>query len=109
MPRPPRRDRLPAEYEDRQVAPIADLRSSLVLIYHLGIGRSYARQKFFTSKTATPRLESVAWSSADVLSQTIHKLDNLGLRHELLPEWYDIDTANEWGACSHKERTVKLR
>jgi hypothetical protein len=39
--------------------------------------------------------ESVAWSSADVLSQTIHKLNNLGLRHEHLSEWYDIDTAND--------------
>jgi hypothetical protein len=39
--------------------------------------------------------ESGAWSSADVLSQTIHKLDNLGLRHELLSEWYDINTAND--------------
>jgi rSAM/selenodomain-associated transferase 1 len=39
--------------------------------------------------------ENVAWSSADVLSQTIHKLDNLGLRHELLSEWYDIDTAKD--------------
>jgi rSAM/selenodomain-associated transferase 1 len=39
--------------------------------------------------------DSIAWSSADVLSQTIHKLDNLGLRHELLSEWYDIDTAKD--------------
>jgi uncharacterized protein len=39
--------------------------------------------------------EDIAWSSVDVLSQTIHKLDNLGLRHELLSEWYDIDTAKD--------------
>lgn len=37
----------------------------------------------------------IAWSSADVLTQTIHKLDNLGLKHELLSEWYDIDTAKD--------------
>ena len=39
--------------------------------------------------------DDIAWSSADVLSQTIHKLDDLGLRHELLSEWYDIDTAKD--------------
>jgi rSAM/selenodomain-associated transferase 1 len=39
--------------------------------------------------------DDIAWSSADVLSQTIHKLDDLGLKHELLSQWYDIDTAND--------------
>ena len=39
--------------------------------------------------------DDIAWSSADVLSQTIHKLDDVGLKYELLSEWYDIDTAND--------------
>ena len=39
--------------------------------------------------------DDIAWSSADVLSQTIQKLADLGLKHELLSEWYDIDTAND--------------
>ena len=47
-------------------------------------------------KRMTPAIfADIAWSSADVLPQTIHKLDNLGLRHELLSEWYDIDTAKD--------------
>jgi hypothetical protein len=44
---------LPAEHEHRQVAPIGDLTSSLLLTYHLGIGQSYAGKNFFTSKPAT--------------------------------------------------------
>jgi uncharacterized protein len=39
--------------------------------------------------------DDIAWSSAKVLSQTIHKLGNLGLKHELLSEWYDIDTRKD--------------
>ena len=39
--------------------------------------------------------DGIAWSSADVLSQTIHNLDNLGFKHELLSEWYDIDTGKD--------------
>ena len=35
------------------------------------------------------------WSGADVLSQTIHKLDDLGVKYELLSEWYDIDTVKD--------------
>ena len=55
--------------------------------------------------------ENVAWSSPDVLSQTIHKLDNLGLRHELLSEWYDIDTAKDLerlqSQTAHREVAMK--
>jgi uncharacterized protein len=39
--------------------------------------------------------DDMTWSGADVLSQTIHKLGDLGLKHELLPECYDIDTAKD--------------
>src|SRR5918994_3242735 len=39
--------------------------------------------------------DDIEWSSADVLCQTIHKLDDLNLKHELLSEWYDIDTAKD--------------
>ena len=55
--------------------------------------------------------ENVAWSSADVLCQTIHKLDDLGLRHELLSEWYDIDTAKDLerlqSQTAHREVAMK--
>jgi uncharacterized protein len=39
--------------------------------------------------------DDIEWSSADVLVRTIHKLEDRGLKHELLPEWYDIDTAKD--------------
>jgi hypothetical protein len=39
--------------------------------------------------------EDIGWSGNDVLVQTIHKLEDRGLKHELLPEWYDIDTAKD--------------
>jgi hypothetical protein len=34
----------------------------------------------------------ITWSTSHVLSQTLSKASNLGLRVALLPEWYDIDT-----------------
>ena len=34
----------------------------------------------------------ITWSTSNVLSQTLSKASNLGLRVALLPEWYDIDT-----------------
>ena len=43
----------------------------------------------------TAVFDDIAWSGADVLSQTIHKLDDLGLKYELLSEWYDIDTVKD--------------
>jgi uncharacterized protein len=39
--------------------------------------------------------DDIGWSGADVLSQTMNKLGDLGLKHELLPDWYDIDTARD--------------
>jgi rSAM/selenodomain-associated transferase 1 len=39
--------------------------------------------------------DDIGWSGADVLSQTMNKLGDLGLKHELLPDWYDIDTEKD--------------
>ena len=39
--------------------------------------------------------DGIGWSRDDVLAQTIQKLAGVGLRHELLREWYDIDTAHD--------------
>lgn len=39
--------------------------------------------------------EDITWSRADVLSRTIEKLKTLNLNYELLPSWYDIDTATD--------------
>ncbi len=47
------------------------------------------------NRLITAIFDDIGWSSADVLSQTLHKLDDLGLKHELLSEWYDIDTEKD--------------
>jgi len=39
--------------------------------------------------------DGIDWSGDDVLARTIHKVEDRGLKHELLPEWYDIDTAKD--------------
>ena len=44
-----------------------------------------------------PIFEDIGWSRGDVLGQTIRKLADVGLKHELLPECYDIDTADDLG------------
>ena len=38
-----------------------------------------------------PIFEGVAWSTSAVLSQTLERATSAGLRHKLLPTWYDID------------------
>lgn len=47
------------------------------------------------NRMITAIFDDIGWSSADVLSQTLHKLDDLSLKHELLSEWYDIDTGKD--------------
>lgn len=39
--------------------------------------------------------EGMIWSRDDVLARTLEKLDELGVKHELLPTWYDIDTPDD--------------
>jgi uncharacterized protein len=41
--------------------------------------------------------DGIGWSRGDALAQTIQKLSGAGVKHELLPEWYDIDTAQDLG------------
>ena len=45
----------------------------------------------------TTIFDDIRWSRNDVLAQTIQKLAEVGLKHELLPERYDIDTAHDLG------------
>ena len=47
------------------------------------------------NRMITSIFDDIGWSSADVLSQTLHKLDDLSLKHELLSEWYDIDIVKD--------------
>jgi rSAM/selenodomain-associated transferase 1 len=45
-------------------------------------------------KRAHPRLfEEIAWSTADVLAQTVERARELNLDVGLLPAWYDVDDA----------------
>jgi rSAM/selenodomain-associated transferase 1 len=39
--------------------------------------------------------ETVAWSSACALTDTLRNADTLGLRVALLPTWYDVDTPDD--------------
>jgi rSAM/selenodomain-associated transferase 1 len=43
-----------------------------------------------------PVFDGVAWSSAEVLAQTIARLSDPQWRVSLLPPWYDIDTPESW-------------
>jgi uncharacterized protein len=45
----------------------------------------------------TTIFDGIGWSRDDVLAQTIQKLAGVGLKYELLPECYDIDTAHDLG------------
>ena len=47
--------------------------------------------------------DGIGWSGDDVLDQTIQKLAGVGLKHELLPEWYDIDTAHDLGRLQSEQ------
>ena len=42
-----------------------------------------------------PVFDGIAWSTRDVWPQTIAKLRHAGVRFAVLPEWYDIDTADD--------------
>ena len=47
-------------------------------------------------KTAVPLVFSgIAWSTADVLRQTITRIQATGATLGLLPPWYDVDTAED--------------
>jgi rSAM/selenodomain-associated transferase 1 len=43
----------------------------------------------------TTIFDGIGWSRHDVLAQTIQKVDDLGLKLKLLPQSYDIDTADD--------------
>jgi len=39
--------------------------------------------------------DGISWSRDDVLMRTLEKVTSLNLKYELLPSWYDIDTASD--------------
>ncbi len=50
--------------------------------YLLGMQRAHRRL-----------FEDIAWSTSEVLAQTLERAGELGLRTALLPAWYDVDDA----------------
>jgi len=42
-----------------------------------------------------PIFEGIAWGTADVLRQTLARLNQMGASFGTLPEWYDVDTVND--------------
>lgn len=45
--------------------------------------------------------QDIAWSSERVLQQTILRVNQAGLKHHLLPTWYDVDDgAGLWRLCN---------
>jgi glycosyltransferase A (GT-A) superfamily protein (DUF2064 family) len=43
-----------------------------------------------------PLFSGIAWSSADVLSQTLERAAAANLRVHLLPKRHDVDTEEDW-------------
>ncbi len=44
----------------------------------------------------------IAWSSAQVLAQTLRRVRGASARFALLPAWYDVDTLDDWAMlCRH--------
>ena len=49
-----------------------------------------------------PVFDDMPWSTADVLHETVRRLDAPAWRLELLPPWYDVDTPADWSLlCGH--------
>lgn len=47
-------------------------------------------------ETCWPIFDGVDWSTSRVLAQTVERVSKSGARLELLPPWYDVDTADDW-------------
>jgi rSAM/selenodomain-associated transferase 1 len=43
-----------------------------------------------------PIFDGVDWGSTKVLSQTLDRLEDTGLKLAVLPPWYDVDTPEQW-------------
>lgn len=59
--------------------------------YLIGLGRSH------------PEIyENVCWSTASVFEQTAANAERLGLRLFRLPDWYDVDTPEDFSTLQHE-------
>ena len=43
--------------------------------------------------------EGIPWSTGEVLQRSLERASSLGLKTELLPPWWDIDTFADLEAC----------
>jgi rSAM/selenodomain-associated transferase 1 len=86
---------------DLPVLPVAFLDQAYVLLEKgetdliLGPTRDGGYYLIGMSRLISSIFEGITWSRSDVLSRTTEKLAGLGLKHELLSFWYDIDTAED--------------
>lgn len=53
-------------------------------------------------QNAPSLFRGIAWSTEQVLAQTLAGLDELGWSHSLLPTLTDVDTLAEWQAVAHR-------
>jgi rSAM/selenodomain-associated transferase 1 len=60
-----------------------------------------------TRGSVPPIFDSIAWSSPDVLSQTIDRLKDTGLSLAVLPPWYDVDTPENWRTLAGHIRAMR--
>lgn len=54
-----------------------------------------------------PVFEGIAWSTPNVLGQTVERLGQSGLSLALLPPWYDVDSADDWRTLSGHLRALR--
>ncbi len=51
-------------------------------------------------------LTGISWSTSEVLSQTLDKANQLGLKVSLIPTWYDVDTAKDFQRLRNELKTL---
>ncbi|GAC1301183.1 MAG: TIGR04282 family arsenosugar biosynthesis glycosyltransferase [Isosphaeraceae bacterium] len=54
-----------------------------------------------------PIFEDMDWSTPEVLSRTIDRLQVTGLSLAILPPWYDIDTVDDWRMLAGHLRALR--
>lgn len=55
-----------------------------------------------------PIFDGIAWSTPNVLGQTIARLGEAGRSLAVLPPWYDIDTPDDWRLLTGHVRALRL-
>lgn len=53
------------------------------------------------ARPAPEVFQGIAWSTADVLAQSLNRLGQLGLSYHCLPSWYDVDEIKDLRRLQH--------